>query len=348
MRIFGLKPDGVFNEFIQKPFQKAYREETLENWLEKNPESVLEDRELLIIGRQVDTDLGKSIDLLGLDRAGNVVVVELKRNQTPRETVAQALEYAAYVERIGADQLESILHAHEDNESLRLAEYHREHFDLDESDAVSFNKDQSIVIVGQYITPEIRQTAQFLNSKGVCVTCVEFSFFQAVGGDSLMSQETVIRGESWRNAQDHSGSSPFVDQDTFLSSLDNNGRKVFARVIEWSKEESKRINWGRKGFASHVVVGDASVAVCRAFPPASGPKQVLVVTFREIERKGAVPEDVYRNLREKAGSTSLLLPNGPIDFKCPIDRSLSDDEITTLLALLKNIADSVQKHGLKR
>ena len=348
MRIFGLKPDGVFSEFIQKPFQKKYSEETLENWLEKNPESVLEDKELLIIGRQVATDLGKSIDLLGLDRAGNVVVVELKRNQTPRETIAQALEYAAFVERIGADRLESILHAHVDDESLHLAEYHREHFDLDESDAVSFNKDQSIVIVGQQITPEIRQSAQFLNSKGVCVTCVEFSFFQDVGGDSLMSQETVIRGDSLRQIQDLSGSSPFVNQDTFLSSLDNNGRKVFARVIEWSKEESKRINWGRKGFASHVVVGEASVAVCKAFPPDSGPKQVLYVTFREIERKSTVPETVYQRLREEADSTGLLLPHGLIDFKCPIDRSLTDDEITILLDLLKRIADTVQKHGIER
>ena len=44
----------------------------------------------------VPTDLGKSIDLLGVDREGNVVVVELKRDRTPRDVVAQALEYAAF------------------------------------------------------------------------------------------------------------------------------------------------------------------------------------------------------------------------------------------------------------
>ncbi len=33
-------------------------------------------------------------DLLGLDKDGNIVIVELKRGKTPREVVAQLLEYA--------------------------------------------------------------------------------------------------------------------------------------------------------------------------------------------------------------------------------------------------------------
>ena len=45
---------------------------------------------------------------------------------------------------------------HEHDESLSLADLHREYFGVDESEAVAFNKDQRIVIVAQRVTPEIR------------------------------------------------------------------------------------------------------------------------------------------------------------------------------------------------
>ena len=58
-------------------------EDRLENWLE-NDISVL-DPNLMVIGRQVLTDLGDKIDLLCLDVTGSLVIVELKRGRTPRE-----------------------------------------------------------------------------------------------------------------------------------------------------------------------------------------------------------------------------------------------------------------------
>ena len=92
---------------------------------------ILEDGPLLIIGRQVPTDLGKSIYLFGVDREGNVVVVELKRDRTPRDVVAQALEYDAAA-------LERILGEYHPAEPKGLAAQHREYFD--QSEAIAFNK----------------------------------------------------------------------------------------------------------------------------------------------------------------------------------------------------------------
>ena len=76
---------------------------------------------------------------------------------------------------------------------------HREYFGGEEYEAVAFNKDQHIVVVGQRVTPEIRQTASFLGSKGIHVTCVEFTFFQAEGGrSSAISRDR--RGKRTREA----------------------------------------------------------------------------------------------------------------------------------------------------
>lgn len=56
---------------------------------------------MCFIGRQVNTNLGTTIDLLALDGTGDVVVVELKRDRTPRDTLAQALEYASFQSKEG-------------------------------------------------------------------------------------------------------------------------------------------------------------------------------------------------------------------------------------------------------
>ena len=49
----------------------------------------------MIIGRQINTAFGKYIDIQAMNSEGNLVVIELKRNRTPREVVAQTLDYAS-------------------------------------------------------------------------------------------------------------------------------------------------------------------------------------------------------------------------------------------------------------
>lgn len=52
----------------------------LEPWLASNPEIIGAD--IMIIGRQVITKSGP-IDLLGIDKSGNTVIIELKRSELP-------------------------------------------------------------------------------------------------------------------------------------------------------------------------------------------------------------------------------------------------------------------------
>ncbi len=68
------------------------------------------------------------------------------------------------------------------------------------------------MIVGRRVTPEIKQTASFLGSKGIDVTCVEFTFFKAAGGGRLLSQEIVVGGEHARPRRVVSGSLPAVSE----------------------------------------------------------------------------------------------------------------------------------------
>jgi hypothetical protein len=58
----------------------------LEEWLARDI-SIL-DADLLVIGRQVETAFGGIIDIFCINHSGDLVIVELKRDKTPREITA--------------------------------------------------------------------------------------------------------------------------------------------------------------------------------------------------------------------------------------------------------------------
>ena len=80
-------------------------ENKLESVIENDPSTI--DPNLLVIGRQVRTDSGP-IDLLAIDPAGKLVVIELKREKTSREVVAQALDYGSSVRDKAEEDIKEI------------------------------------------------------------------------------------------------------------------------------------------------------------------------------------------------------------------------------------------------
>jgi len=349
MRLFTIDGDGSFKEYISKPFHASYQESVLETWLESNPDGIVEDGRILIIGRQILTNLGSVIDLLGLDRDGDAVVVELKRDRTPRETLAQSLEYASFVEELGVDQLESILSKYLNDESIKLAEYHRQYFELATDEAVSFNKDQRIVIVGQRVTDEIRQTSNFLRNKGIKVTCIEFSYFESNGGLKLLSHEIVVGGEPKKVAKVSSASLPITSKREFLEALDNCGRPVFEKLLSFAESHQFPLHWGTKGFSANVDIEGTHVAICFGYPPNAVFKQSIYTSLYGkggLLTKVALTEEEVNGLFAEAKTTGLFRPAGR-EQKFSIDRPISEDEMNSVLKWLEKVAATVRRHGLQ-
>src|SRR5208282_1659118 len=74
----------------------------LQPWLESNPEIIGSD--IMILGSQVPTRSGR-IDLLGIDKSGNIAIIEIKRSELPRESLAQAIDYASDVAEWTVEEL---------------------------------------------------------------------------------------------------------------------------------------------------------------------------------------------------------------------------------------------------
>ncbi len=349
MRVFGIEPGDKFKEYILEPFHSNHEEALLENWLENNPDCILEDGKLLIIGRQVRTEFGSILDLLALDRQGDVVVVELKRDRTPRETLAQALEYAAFVEPLDTDALETILQLYLGDDSTNLALYHRAYFELRDDESVAFNKDQRIVIVGQKITNEVRKTACFLRSKGIRVTCVEFSFFLSGEGSRLLSQNIVVGQESMKPVRVESGSRPAISSNDFLQALDENGRVVFERILDFAKQKSWQIYWGSTGFSLRVELDGNPVSFLRGYSPTSYYKQTIYTNLNgngSMRLKSSASEEAIQVLFIAAKATGLFQVANR-ELKCLIDRRFSEKEIESLLSWCEKAVLLIVESGLK-
>src|SRR6266851_4725848 len=69
-------------------------EQMLEEMIVNKPDIL--DPDWMLIGRQIDTGARGRIDLLAIAPDGSLVLIELKRNRTPRDVVAQALDYASW------------------------------------------------------------------------------------------------------------------------------------------------------------------------------------------------------------------------------------------------------------
>ena len=94
MAIFKLQKDGndISNaELIEASKTNIDLELHLESWLEKSPWAIAQEP-LIWIGRQTTASCDDTTifpDLLGIDKDGNIVVVELKRGRTERFRISR-------------------------------------------------------------------------------------------------------------------------------------------------------------------------------------------------------------------------------------------------------------------
>lgn len=286
MKLFTIDEHGRFVQFKEKDFETDNREIDLENLLEVNPEYFFDNTKILIIGRQVTTNLNKSIDLLGVDQLGNTVLIELKRGQTPRETLAQLIEYASFIDNLDYDQLNEIFQNYS-SEDVSLEDYHKEYYKFENSqEEVSWNKNTKLVIVASSITPDIKQAALYLRKKGFDVFCLEFKYFVDQADNKMISSDFVVGDENFiRQKVSSSTQLPKTTKEEFLSNLDNNGRRVFTRIFEFIDEQNLLIRWGSKGFSANVKNKSEFVGVFFGWPINAPWGQAIATGFGQIEKK---------------------------------------------------------------
>ncbi|MCD1645317.1 hypothetical protein [Aurantimonas coralicida] len=142
----------------------------------------------MIIGRQENTGSGGRIDLLALAPDGALILIELKRGKTPREVVAQAIDYATWAEDLDADELNRIYGRFSKGGSLSEAFRQRFGAPLDED---TLNQSHQVVIVAASLDASSERIVGYLAKRGIAINVLCFQVFET-GTSQFLSHAWLI------------------------------------------------------------------------------------------------------------------------------------------------------------
>lgn len=131
--------------------------------------------ELFPIGRQVITTSGKRTGILAIDPAGELYVIELKRDRTPREAIAQLLDYGSWAAKLTHDELLAIYNA--SKPSAPFEEAFAKRFG-GISPPESLNEVHHLLLVASELDASSERIINYCISFGVPINAVFFHYFQ--------------------------------------------------------------------------------------------------------------------------------------------------------------------------
>ena len=145
----------------------------LQEWIAKNPEVLGED--LLIIQKEFSgfNDTNERLDLLALDKEGNLVIIENKLDDSGRDVTWQALKYASYCSTLTTKQ---ILNLFQDylikNQSNETADDTVREFLAQTDEELYLNSgDQRLIFVANHYRKEVTSTVLWLLNHDIKVQC---------------------------------------------------------------------------------------------------------------------------------------------------------------------------------
>jgi len=161
-------------------------EQLLEEMIINSP-SILSD-EWMLIGRQESTGMGGRIDLLAIAPDGNLVLIELKRDRTPREVVAQALDYAVWVESLRENEIAAIYQRFRPGCSLYADFLVRFGRGLDDDE---LNQSHQLIIVATELDSSSERIVEYLSKRDIPINVLCFQVFQT-GDQQLLSRSWLL------------------------------------------------------------------------------------------------------------------------------------------------------------
>jgi len=232
-------------------------ESQLEDYIESDP-ALLSER-LLLVGRQVATAQGGFIDLLAVDSEGVIHVIELKRNKTPRDVVAQTLDYGSWVGELSRAEVVDIFQNYQPG--IAFEEAFAEFFGEAPPDEI--NATQVFTIVASTVDAATERIVRFLNeSFNVPINEVFFRHFRD-NGVSYLARTWLVSQEANPSARPSAKAQrsrePWNGHDWYVSFGEEPGGRVWedARKFgfvsagggEWFSRTLKNLPLGARAFA---------------------------------------------------------------------------------------------------
>ncbi|WP_202977864.1 endonuclease NucS domain-containing protein [Nocardioides daphniae] len=217
-------------------------ESQLEAYIESDP--AILGVSLLVVGRQVATAHGGYIDLLAVDETGTVHVLELKRDKTPRDVTAQALDYGSWVSALSHSDIVAIWNAYKPHQPFEVA--FAEAFGG--APPEDLNASQVFTIVAASVDAATERIVRFLNEGyGIPINVVFFRHFED-GGNRYLARTWLVDHEVQSTKSGSAGKQvkskePWNGQDWYCSFGDDGTSRNWDDAVEYGFVSAGGQSW---------------------------------------------------------------------------------------------------------
>ena len=183
--------DGKLEKFEKV---SADKEKKIEDFIETHPNILGED--IFVIGRQVSTPDGIP-DIVGLDKNGNLVIVELKKGLPARKIVAQILDYAVWGEDQRYEDLNKIA---KEKHLAGFPDLYKKFEKMYGSIPEPFNQYQRLYLIAENFDPKTIEICRYLKRNGIDISCIEINFHKS-NEHEIIDSELVVGAEETKSEE---------------------------------------------------------------------------------------------------------------------------------------------------
>jgi len=168
--------------------------DNLQEWIAKSPN--IFDEELLIIQKEFAgfDDTKERLDLLALDKNGDLVIIENKLDDTGRDVTWQALKYTSYCSSLSKDNIKNIYqdYLNETQPGENAEEKISDFLDSDYED-ITLNKGvtQRIILVAAEYRKEVTSTVLWLLNYKIRIQCFKTAPYEK-GEQLFLTMDQII------------------------------------------------------------------------------------------------------------------------------------------------------------
>ena len=311
-------------------------ESRIENWLRDDIGMVNDD--LLVIGQQVPTAHGGTIDLLAIDSSGKLVILELKRDRTPRDVVAQTLDYASWVRGLNYDEIERIASDFFGSDGT-LERAFREKFREDLPDVV--NESHRMYIVASTLDPATERIIEYLSeTHSLDINAATFAYFQTPNGVEIIGRSMLLDEMNVQERADTTGASSRRRRSATLDELreiaqQNGVEDLWDRAIREIRPMVDRVIRSQSTVSMNLRTSEGSRSILSFIPNWSSSKNGLVLRLRSdtISEYFGVSQDEIQNV---CGPPPEDIPGVEAGDRWGEEYFFDDERLTRLVALLRN------------
>lgn len=191
----------------------------IQEWIEKTP-SILGE-ELLIIAKEFDLPSRIRLDLLAIDKQANLVIIELKRDDSGSNVDWQSIKYASYCSNFSREEIYQIyakyLGTNEDESEKKVENF------ID-TEPEKLNESQRIILASKEFHSDVASAVLWLRDFKVDMQCVKLEPFIDQDRNLFINPTIII---------------PLPEAEDYIKRKETKTReKIISKLSSFSLEES--------------------------------------------------------------------------------------------------------------